>query len=209
MITSNREKNELRNGCNETNTCRGQENGHVTVISIDSDPGFNSETNGPSNEQSVRTNQKEFEESDLEVIQVSDESNICVVQEESMSFCPVATVIEEHSMASSESSMSDDVRFGSPVAFEEVVVEDWSEGTVSCAAEIAQDDVQMCVVECIKAMQEDFEVATVDSDDSLSVCSVGGSENDVHTHHIVVECGKQIVEEVPRSPQEKALIRRG
>ncbi|XP_022782468.1 uncharacterized protein LOC111323405 isoform X2 [Stylophora pistillata] len=207
LITSNGEKTELRNGYSETNTCRSQENGHVAVISIDSDPAFNSETSGPSNGQSVRTSQKEFEES--EVVQVSDESNICVVQEESMFFRSVATIVEEHSMASSESSMSDDVRFGSPVAFEEVVVEDWSEGTVSCAAEIAQDDVKMCVVECVEAMQEDFEVATVDSDDSLSVCSVGGSENDVYTHNIVVECGKQIVEEVLRSPQEKALIRRG
>lgn len=208
MITSDGEKTELMNGYSETNSCRIQENGLVTTISIDSDPTTNSETKSLQNGQSVRTNQRELEAS--EDVHVADESNICVVQEESMSFCSVETVVEEHSMASSESSVSDDVRFGSPVEFEEeAVVQDWSEGSVSCAAEIAQGDIQMCVVECVEAMQEDFEVATVDSDDSLSVCSLGGSENVVHTHNIVVECGKQVIEEVPRSPQEKALIRRG
>lgn len=207
MITSDGEKTELMNGYCETNSCRIQENGLVTTISIDSDPATNSETKSLQNGQSVRTNQRELEAS--EDVHVADESNICVVQEESMSFCSVENVVEEHSVASSESSVSDDVRFGSPVEFEEAVAQDWSEGSVSCAAEIAQDDIQMCVVECVEAMQEDFEVATVDSDDSLSVCSLGGSENVVHTRNIVVECGKQVIEEVPRSPQEKALIRRG
>lgn len=196
------------NGYDNPNSSGSQENGHVTVISIDSDPALNSKTNNLVEEQTMRTKECVFEAS--EVVQVCDGSDMCVVQEESTSFCSVETVtVEEHSMASSESSMSDDVGFGSPVAFTGAAAQDCSEGLMSCAAEIAQDDMKMCIVECVESVQEEFEVATVDSDDSVSVCSLGSTENVVQTHSIVMECGQQIVEEVPMSPQEKAVIRRG
>lgn len=184
------------NGYSHTAPSESQEN--VTVISIDSDPLSNTRTSS-------------IVEEHAEVIQECDGSDMFVVQEESTTFCSVETVTERHSVTSSESSMSDDIGVGLPVAFRETTVQDCSEGSVSCAAELAQDDMQMCMVECMESAGDDFEVAacTLDSDDSLSICSLGSSEHIVQTHDIVMECGEQIVEEVPMSPLQKALTRRG
>lgn len=184
----------------DTACSESQEN--VTVISIDSDP------NSVVQEYTRVEEQHAFEAS--EIVQVCDTSDMVVVQEESTTFCSVQTVDERHSVASSESSMSDDTGAGAPVTFRETTVQDCSEGSVSCAAELAQDDMQMCMVECVESVGEDFEVATFDSDDSVSIySSLGSAENIVQTHDIVMECGEQIVEEVPMSPVEKALTRRG
>ncbi|KAL9959090.1 hypothetical protein ACROYT_G036173 [Oculina patagonica] len=191
--TQNSERTTLVNGYSDT----APEN--VTVISIDSDPLSDSKTSTVVEEQN-------------EVVQVCDATDMFVVQEESTTFYSAETVVERHSVASSESSMSDDTGVGVPVALSETTVQNCSEGSVSCAAELAQDDMQMCVVECVESAGEDFEVATctLDYDDSVSVCSLGSTEeNIVQTHEIVMECGEQIVEEVPMSPQAKALVRRG
>ena len=176
-----------------------QEN--VTVISIDSDPSSVVQEYARVEEQNA------FEAS--EIVQVCDASDMVVVQEESTTFCSVQTVDERHSVASSESSMSDDTGAGVPVTFREATVLDCLEGSVSCAAELAHDEMQMCMVECVESVGEDFEVATFDGDDSVSIFSLGSVENVIQTHDIVMECGEQIVEEVPMSPVDKALTRRG
>ena len=188
-----------QNGYRDTAYSESQE--HVTVISIDSDPS------------SVVQEYTRVEEQHAleapEIVQVCDTSDMVVVQEESTTFCSVQTVEERHSVASSESTMSDDAVAGAPLTFREATVVDCSEGSMSCAAELAQDDMQMSVVECVESVGEDFEVATFDNDDSVSIFSLGSVENIVQTHEIVMECGEQIVEEVPMSPVDKALTRRG
>ena len=174
---------------------------NVTVISIDSDP--NSVVEGNTRVEEQHT----YEVS--EIVQVCDASDMVVVQEESTTFCSVQTVDERHSVASSEEgSISDEVG-GAPMTFKEPTVLDCSEGSVSCAAEVAHSDMEMCMVEYVESVGKDFEVATCDSDDSVSICSLGSVENVVQTHDIVMECGEQIVEENPMSPVEKALTRRG
>ena len=188
------------NGYSDTVFPESQE--HVTVISIDSDPSSVVQEYNTSVEE-----QHAFEAS--EIVQVCDASDMVVVQEESTMFCSVQAVDERHSVTSSESSMSDDTGAAVPVAFREATVVDCSEGSVSCAAELAHDDMQMCMVECVESVSEDFEVATFDNDDSVSIFSLGSVENVVQTHEIVMECGEQIVEEVPMSPVDKALTRRG
>ena len=174
------------------------------MISINSDPLSNSRRSAVA--------QEEHANEASEVVQVCDGSDMFVVQEESTPFCSAETVVERQSVVSSESSISDDSGVSVRVAFSEATVQDCSEGAVSCAAELAQDDMQMCIVECMESAVEEFEVATacmLDSHDSVSVCSLGSSENIVQTHDIVMECGEKIVEEVPMSPVEKALVRRG
>lgn len=195
--TPDSDKTTLVNGYSDTVSSECQEN--ITVISIDSDPLSSSNTSTVVQEQTTRVEEPVFEAS--EVVQVCDSSDMVVVQEESAAFYSVETV------GSSESSMSDDAGVGLPVTYTEAAVQDCCEGSVSCAAELAHDDLQMCVVECV----EEFEVATCTSDgyDSMSVCSLGSTENIVQTHDIVMECGRQVVEEVLMSPVEKAIIRRG
>lgn len=188
-----------QNGYSDMAYSESHEN--VTVISIDSDP--NSAVEGYTRVEE----QHAYEVS--EIVQVCDASDMVVVQEESTTFCSVQTVDERHSVASSESSMPDEVVAGAPVTFKEPTVVDCSEGSVSCVAELAHNDMQMCMVEYVESVGKDFEVATYDSDDSLSICSLGSVENVVQTHDIVMECGEQIVEENPMSPVEKALTRRG
>ena len=181
-----------------------QENENITVISVDYDPASNSKTSTV-----VEGNTSSVEECATEVVQVCGDSNMFLVQEESTTFCCVETVVEEHSSRSSASSMSDDV--GSSVAFTEAVVQDLSlEGSVACAAELAQEDMQVCeLVECTESVQEDFQVAVVECDDNISVYNLGSSENIAQTHEIVMECEVKSVEQVPLNPVEKALIRRG
>ena len=173
----------------------------MTVISIDSDP------SSAVQEHTRVEEQQAFEAS--EIVQICDASDMVVVQEDPTAFCSVETVDGRHSVASSESSMSDDAGTGVPLTYTEAAVVDCSEGSVACAAEIAQDDLQMCMVECVESVGEEFEVATFDCDDTVSICSVASVENIVQTHEIVMECGEQIVEEVPMSPVDKALTRRG
>ena len=174
---------------------------NITRISVDSDPASNSKQASIGQEQ----DEKSIENGAMEVVQACDESNMFVVEEQSTEFCYVETVVEERSIPSSESSMSDDV--GRSVACTEAVVQD----SVTCVAELAEEDMQICeLVECAETSSEDFQVATVvENDDIVSVCSLGSSENIVQMHEIVMETGKQLVEEVPMSPMEKALIRRG
>ena len=187
------------NGYSDSAFSESQE--HVTVISIDSDP------SSVVQEYTSVEEQHAFEAS--EIVQVCDASDMVVVQEESTMFCAVQAVDERHSVVSSESSMSDDTSTAVPVTFREANVVDCSEGSVSCAAELAHNDMEMCMVECVESVDEDFQVATFDNDDSVSIFSLGSIENIVQTHEIVMECGQQIVEEVPMSPVEKALTRRG
>ena len=174
---------------------------NVTRISVDCDPAANSMQTSIGQEQE----EKSIENGATEVVQACDESNMFVVEEQSTEFCYVETVVEERSIPSSESSVSDDV--GRSVACTEAVVQD----SVTCVAELAEEDMQICeLVECAETSSEDFQVATVvENDDIVSVCSLGSSENIVQMHEIVMETGKQLVEEVPMSPMEKALIRRG
>ena len=174
---------------------------HVTVISIDSDPS--------SVVQDYTSVEEQHSFEPPEIVQVCDASDMVVVQEESTMFCSVQAVDERHSLASSESSMSDDTGAAVPVTYREATVVDCSEGSVSCAAELAHDDMQMCMVECVESVGEDFQVATFDNDDCVSIFSLGNVETIVQTHEIVMECGEQIVEEVPMSPVDKALTRRG
>lgn len=176
-------------------------NDNITRISVDCDPAAYSKPASIGQEQE----EKSIENDAMEVLQACDESNMFVVEEQSTEFCYVETVVEERSIPSSESSMSDDV--GRSVACTETVVQD----SVTCVAELAEEDMQICEqVECAKTSSEDFQVATVvENDDIVSVCSLGSSENIVQMHEIVMETGKQLVEEVPMSPMEKALIRRG
>jgi len=188
-----------QNGYNDTAYSESQE--HVTVISIESDP------SSAVQEHTSVEEQQAFEAP--EIVQVCDASDMAVVQEESATFCSVETLDGRHSVASSESSMSDDTGAGVPVTFREATVVDCSEGSVSCAAELAHNDMQMCTVECVESVGEEFEVVTFDSDDSVSICSLANVENIVQTHEIVMECGQKIVEEVPRSPVDKAFTRRG
>lgn len=191
------------NGYSDTGPSESQEN--ITVICIDSDPLSNTRTTS-----AVAQEKHAYEAS--EAVQVCDGSDMFVVQEESTTFCSAETVVERHSVVSSESLISDDSGVSVPVAFSEATVQECSEGAVSCSAELAQNDMQMCMVECMESAAEEFEVATactLDSDDSMSVCSHESSENIVRTCDIVMECGEKIVEEVPMSPVEKALTRRG
>ena len=174
---------------------------NITRISVDCDPASNSKQASIGQEQ----DEKSIENGAMEVVQACDESNMFVVEEQSTEFCYVETVVEERSITSSESSVSDDV--GRSVACTEAVVQD----SVTCVAELAEEDMQICeLVECAETSSEDFQVATVvENDDIVSVCSLGSSENIVQMHEIVMETGKQLVEEVPMCPMEKALIRRG
>lgn len=188
-----------QNGYSDMAYSENQE--QVTAISIDSDP------SSVVQEYTSVEEQQAFEAS--EIVQVCDASDMVVVQEESTPFCSVQTVDERHSVASSECSMSDDTGTGGPVTFREATVVDCSEGSMSCAAELAHDDMQVCMVECVESVGEEFEVATFDNDDSVSICSLGSVENIVQTHEIVMECGEQIVEEVTMSLVDKALTRRG
>ena len=178
---------------------KGSDN--ITRISVDCDPASNSKQASIGQEQ----DEKSIENGAMEVVQACDESNMFVVEEQSTEFCYVETVVEERSIPSSESSMSDDV--GKSVACTEAVVQD----SVTCVAELAEEDMEICeLVECAETSSEDFQVATVvENDDIVSVCSLGSSENIVQVHEIVMETGKQLVEEVPMCPMEKALIRRG
>ncbi|XP_020617404.1 uncharacterized protein LOC110055359 [Orbicella faveolata] len=188
-----------QNGYSDMAYSENQE--QVTAISIDSNP------SSVVQEYTSVEEQQAFEAS--EIVQVCDASDMVVVQEESTPFCSVQTVDERHSVASSECSMSDDTGTGGPVTFREATVVDCSEGSMSCAAELAHDDMQVCMVECVESVGEEFEVATFDNDDSVSICSLGSVENIVQTHEIVMECGEQIVEEVTMSLVDKALTRRG
>ena len=174
---------------------------NVTRISVDCDPAANSKQASIGQEQE----EKSIENGATEVVHACDESNMFVVEEQSTEFCYVETVVEERSIPSSESSVSDDVVRS--VACTEAVVQD----SVTCVAELAEEDMQICeLVECAETSSEDFQVATVvENDDIVSVCSLGSSENIVQMHEIVMETGKQLVEEVPMCPMEKALIRRG
>ena len=174
---------------------------NITRISVDCDPASNSKQASIGQEQ----DEKSIENGAMEVVQACDESNMFVVEEQSTEFCYVETVVEERSIPSSESFMSDDV--GKSVACTEAVVQD----SVTCVAELAEEDMEICeLVECAETSSEDFQVATVvENDDIVSVCSLGSSENIVQMHEIVMETGKQLVEEVPMCPMEKALIRRG
>ena len=174
---------------------------NITRISVVCDPASNSKQASIGQEQ----DEKSIENGAMEVVQACDESNMFVVEEQSTEFCYVETVVEERSITSSESSVSDDV--GRSVACTEAVVQD----SVICVAELAEEDMQICeLVECAETSSEDFQVATVvENDDIVSVCSLGSSENIVQMHEIVMETGKQLVEEVPMCPMEKALIRRG
>ena len=193
------------NGYSESRPSECRENGNVTVVSIDHDPGLNeSKTNTV-----VEDSSAGVQEGAAQVIDASNESDMFVVQEESPKFCCVETIVEEHSTCSSVSSMSDDV--GSSVAFTEAVVQDSSEEWLSCAAELVQEDMQVCeLVECTESVHEDFQVAMVDGDDSVSVYSLGSTENvKAQMHEITMECVENNVEEVPMNPVEKALIRRG
>ena len=166
---------------------------NITRISVDCDPASNSKQASIGQEQ----DEKSIENGAMEVVQACDESNMFVVEEQSTEFCYVETVVEERSIPSSESSMSDDV--GKSVACTEAVVQD----SVTCVAELAEEDMEICeLVECAETSSEDFQVATVVEND-------GSSENIVQMHEIVMETGKQLIEEVPMSPMEKALIRRG
>ena len=199
--TQEPDKTVLVNGYSDS---QHQENENITVISVDYDPASNSKTSTV-----VEGNTTSVEECATEVVQVCGDSNMFLVQEESTTFCCVETVVEEHSSRSSASSMSDDV--GSSVAFTEAVVQDLSlEGSVACAAELAQEDMQVCeLVECTESVQEEFQVAVVECDDNISVYNLGSSENIAQTHEIVMECEEKSVEQVPLNPVEKALIRRG
>ena len=175
---------------------------NITRISaVDCDPASNSKQASIGQEQE----EKSIENGGMEVVQACDESNMFVVEEQSTEFCYVETVVEERSIPSSESFMSDDV--GKSVACTEAVVQD----SVTCVAELAEEDMEICeLVESAETSSEDFQVATVvENDDIVSVCSLGSSENIVQMHEIVMETGKQLIEEVPMSPMEKALIRRG
>ena len=174
---------------------------NITRISVDCDPASNSKQASIGQEQ----DEKSIENGAMEVVQACDESNMFVVEEQSTEFCYVETVVEERSIPSSESFVLDDV--GKSVACTEAVVQD----SVTCVAELAEEDMEICeLVECAETSSEDFQVATVvENDDIVSVCSLGSSENIVQMHEIVMETGKQLVEEVPMCPMEKALIRRG
>ena len=174
---------------------------NITRISVDCDRASNSKQASIGQEQ----DEKSIENGAMEVVQACDESNMFVVEEQSTEFCYVETVVGERSIPSSESSVSDDV--GRSVACTEAVVQD----SVTCVAELAEEDMQICeLVECAETSSEDFQVATVvENDDIVSVCSLSSSENIVQMHEIVMETGKQLVEEVPMCPMEKALIRRG
>lgn len=200
--TPEHDKTMLVNGCHDSAYTECQENGNITIISVDYDAASNADTSTVIQEKTTGV-----EECATEVVQVCDESaNMFVVQEESTTFCSVEAVDEQHSSRSTESSMSDDV--GSSVAFSGAVVQEFSGGSVSCAAELAQEDMQVCeLVECTGS--EDFQVATVDCDDNMSVYNLGSTENIAEMREIVMECREQIVEEeVPMNPVEKALIRR-
>ena len=178
-----------------------EDSDNITRISVDCDPASNSKQASIGQEQ----DEKSIENGAMEVVQACDESNMFVVEEQSTEFCYVETVVEERSIPSSESSVSDDVVRS--VACTEAVVQD----SVTCVAELAEEDMEICeLVECAETSSEDFQVATVvENDDIVSVCSLGSSENIVQMHEIVMETGKQLIEEVPMSPMEKALIRRG
>ena len=194
------------NGYRDSTSSECQDNkDNTTIIAVDYNPASNSETSTAMQEKKTTVG-----ECTAEVVQACDESNVFVVQEETAEFCCVETVAEEHSAPSSRSSMSDDA--GSSVAFTEAVVQDCSEaGSVACAAELVQEDVEICeLVECTDTSPNEFQVASVvECDDTFSVCSLGSSENIAQTHEIVMECGEQLVEEVPLNPVQKALIRRG
>ena len=174
---------------------------NITRISVDCEPAANSKQGSIGEEQE----EKSIVNGATEVVHACDESNMFVVEEQSTEFCYVETVVEESSIPSSESSLSDDV--GRSVACTEAVVQD----SVTCVAELVEEDMQICeLAECAETSSEDFQVATVvENDDIVRVCSLGSSENIVQMHEVVMETGKQLIEEVPMSPMEKALIRRG
>lgn len=198
IIVPDPDRTSVMNGYSESLSSETKENGNVTVISSDSDPSLNE----------CKTT-KSVQECTTQVVQDSPESDMFLVQEESTPFCCVETV-EGNSMQSSLSSISDDA--GSSVAFTEAVVQDLSEESVSCAAELLQEDMEVCeLVDCTESVLEEFQVAPVESDDNISVysCNIGSSENIGQMHEIVQECEEKSMEEVPMNPVEKALIRRG
>ena len=134
----------------------------ITRISVDCEPAANSKQGSIGQEQ---------------------EKNMFVVEEQSTEICYVETVVEESSIPSSESSLSDDV--GRSVACTEAVVQD----SVTCVAELVEEDMQICeLAECAETSSEDFQVATVvENDDIVRVCSLGSSENIVQMHEVVME----------------------
>ena len=83
--------------------------------------------------------------------------------------------------------------------------------SVSCGAEVLQENMVICEpVECTESLpQEVCEVATVESDDNESFCSIGSMEHVAQTREIVAECVTSNVEVVPLNPVKKALVSRG
>ena len=195
------------------------QDGLITVMQIDSDPTSQSAVKQQSTvpvltpqENTVIVEDCIEERAGLN--QVFDQSdNLFTVKESSPSFCVVESVVQEQVLDFSEGDSFaisvDESSINSSVAFTEAVVEDSLHSSMSCAAELTQE-MQVCVVDCTESAGGTFEIATLDSDDNESVCSVGSAENCVQTCDVAMECGGVVtVEEVPISPLQKALIRRG
>lgn len=198
----------LNGHCEQLLSSKTMENGDPDMKFIDCHS--ESSKSGPS-EVTVET--PSFQEITTHVVQASDESNVVVVQEESVAFYSPESPLEDNSFYSAESSLS--LNTSTPLHFGEPVVQKLSfdhESVITCAAELVQEEMQICEpVESAESVTEVCEVDTVESGDNISVCSIGSMDSVEQTHEneIVMECVTTVVEEVSMSPVKKALIRRG
>ena len=198
----------LNGHCEQLLSSKTMENGDPDMKFIDCHS--ESSKSGPS-EVTVET--PSFQEIAAHVVQASDESNVVVVQEESVTFYSPETPLEDNSFYSAESSLS--LNTSTPLHFGEPVVQKLSfdhESVVTCAAELLQEEMQICEpVESAESVTEVCEVDTVESEDNISVCSIGSMDcvEQTHENEIVMECVTTVVEEVSMSPVKTALIRRG
>lgn len=71
-------------------------------------------------------------------------------------FCVVLVVDERYFVVSFESFMFDDISIVVFMIFREVNVVDCFEGSVFCVVELAYNDMEMCMVECVEFVDEDF-----------------------------------------------------
>mgnify|MGYP001793740602 CR=1 FL=1 len=107
----------------------------------------------------------------------------------------------EEYMVECVSKESEEIVFQEPVAV--CAAQDWESADepcmmVSCSDNVEPDD-DVCMVEC------EFEVVSVEQCDDVQSTTSG---DHVRTEEVVMEAEERIVEQLPQSPHEKALLKR-